>query len=908
MNVEKESSSGSNNSDVHNGPTSVWITQGGGDDASSISSPTRAMSSTAFTEQSNNTSRRTSSLTMWTQGSKGRISSSESDLQFSKRLSDVSDEGKLHQLKPAEFRESKRKSQRVLPISSLRFKSLGLIGRDEEKELLEERLHLVVAKDDKEGAPQGSRELALISGNAGTGKTALANALRKSVKKLGGLYVKGKFDLYLRDEPYAGISAACREICGQILTLRETDPFDVIRSELIDKLGPERLSLLINIIPELSEIVGDEVLMDDVKSKKQGGEESKARFNYAFRIFVRVVSSHFAPLLILLDDIQWSDAATLDLLQVLIADRDNPGIMVIGIYRANEVTASHPLTGVIAELKRTADQDDFNLTEIEIGNMNASQVNEIIMCLLNTDDPKYTAGLADVCHKRSYGNVFSLLVFLEMLHAEHLLEYNLGTFKWTWDEQKILAQTAATSNVVDLMKLKIEKLPFSVGQRLSIAACLGFSFEPSILKIVWDTISRQRESIKRESFTSIETLSASLNAIDGDGEQDETEVWLAVVEREGFFEVEPDGTKYRWIHDKVQEAAISLVAEDELPGLKAHVGRILVSELDEKDLDPYIFTVVNLLHEGGTPDKESERIKLAELCLRASKKASNLSAFESAGNYAIIGVDVLPTNSWSKHYDLTLDLYSTAAEAACFLGHMEQLEKYYNEVVSQQNRPLTDRLRVYHAMISYKAGALGKPQEAMDLVLDILEQLGIKFPKGKASRLASTLLGVMKAKRKIMSLNAEDITRMPTMNDPTLLEKMRLLDQLFLAAYLAESDIMPLAIFASTRLTLENGLSEYTAPTFAALALIFGAALGDMKLAAKTGSLARVAITNVECHNLDARAELFLGGFVFCWTDPITRMSPRLLKAYEMGLSVGDNENACWVRSGILSFRTCLHD
>ena len=491
-----------------------------------------------------------------------------------------------------------------------------LVGRDDEKELLEQCLERV-APHPQEKKVTRSRELVLISGNSGTGKTALASALAKSVKRLHGLYVQGKFDIYLRDEPYSGIAAACREICGRILLMRDDESFDKIRDELIAKLGSENLCLLINIIPELAEIVGDEVIMDDMK--KQAGGEIKARFNYAFRILIQMVARHFAPLVILLDDLQWSDAATLDLLQVLITDRDNPSLMVIGIYRSNEVDESHPLSPLICELKRSSEQDDFNVTEIEIGNLSTSQVNEVIMSLLSIDDPEKTRPLADLCYKRTYGNVFSLLVFLKMLQSEGLLYYSLGKFKWGWDEQKILSTTAATSNVVDLMKQKIEKLPPSVGQRLSIAACLGFSFEPAILNTVWTTISEQEESREEAEL----------------GNDDDIGSFLALVEQEGFIEVEPGSSSaYRWVHDKVQEAAISLVPSEELPILKAQVGKILVRELDDKHLDSYIFTIVNLLHEGGVPEDEPERVQLAKLSLRASKKAEDQSAFESAGKYA----------------------------------------------------------------------------------------------------------------------------------------------------------------------------------------------------------------------------------------------------------------------------------
>jgi predicted ATPase len=860
-----ETAGSSSSGSLHNGPTSIWIPLG--KCTSEIDSTFRALDEDSSL---NNTSLLSlgSDFSGW--------HSSNSELHFSKRLSgDLSEEARQQTLKPASFHQSIRKSQRMFPVSRLRFSILELIGRDDEKELLETCLNRVTPQGEEQG---GSRELVLISGNAGTGKTALASALAKSVKRLHGLYVKGKFDIYLRDEPYSGIAVACREICGRILLMRDNESFDKIREELIDKLGSENLCLLINVIPELAEIVGDEVIMDDMK--KQTSVETKARFNFAFRILIQLVASHFAPLVILLDDLQWSDAATLDLLQVLISDRDNPSLMVIAIYRSNEVDESHSLSPFICELKRTSEQDEFNVTEIQIGNLSTSQVNEVIMSLLSIDDPEKTRPLADLCYKRTYGNVFSLLIFLKMLQSEGLLHYSLGKFKWGWDEQKILSTTAATSNVVDLMRQKIEKLPASVGQRLSIAACLGFSFEPAILNTVWTSISRRQES-----------------ADEAEPEKDDDiGSFLALVEQEGFLEVEPGSSSaYRWIHDKVQEAAISLVPPEELPILKAQVGTILVRELDDKYLDAYIFTVVNLLYEGGVPKDEPERVQLAKLSLRASKKAQDQSAFESADKYATIGVSVLPMNKWSNHYELTLDLYSTATETACYLGNIVRLETCYKEVIDQKDRPLSDKLRVYHVMISYMGGALGRPNDAIELIVEILAHYNVCFPKRKAVRFVSTLSGFLKAKCKMNSLRQEDISNLPMMTDPVHLEMMRLLDQLFMTAYLAENDLMPLSIFASIQLTLEHGLCEYSAARFAGLALLVGVASGDMALASKTGTFARLVMNEVECKHMDARAELWLNAFVFCWTDPIARMSSRFLRAYETGLSVGDNEYACWV-------------
>jgi predicted ATPase len=301
---------------------------------------------------------------------------------------------------------------------------------------------------------------------------------------------------------------------------------------------------------------------------------------------------------------------------------------------------------------------------------------------------------------------------------------------------------------------------------------------------------------------------------------------------------------------------------------------------------------VSLLREGGVPEKESEQIQLAKLSLLASKKACNQSAFESAGRYAAIGVGALPTNRWSEHYELTLDLYSTAAEIEVFLGNIDLLEELYKEVLDQKDRPLFDKLRVYHAVISYMLGALGKQNNAIEAIEELLAQFGIKFPKRKGTRSVSTISGFMKAKRRMSSLRPEDISNLPMMKDPTHLETMRLLDQLFIATYMSASDLMPLTIFARVRLTLEYGLSQYSAHTFACMALLLR---DDPALASKVGSFARVVMTIIDCKNMYAKVEVWLSALVFCWTDPIARMMPRVLRAYEIGLSVGDNENACWV-------------
>ena len=852
------------------------------------------------------------------------------------RLDDIAKEKRKSQIKPAQYFETKQRIQEMLPISNLRFSSLGLIGREKETACLEACLERVTvptavrrskdepsmstSKDEEESRVR--RELVLISGDSGTGKTTLAETLLNPVtQRVGGLFVKGKFDIYRRNEPYSGIAGACREICGRIMSLLKREScrsddhnkrsecesnswiqFQTILEVLVSKLGMENIRLLIHIIPELSEIVGEKLLVVaenvDVLNNNDATAGNGARLNYAFRIFMQVVANRLGPLVIFLDDIQWADTASIELLPVLLTGSDISNFMIIGAYRSNEVKDDddHPFSKLITEMKlnntdSATNNHEFNLTEIKLGNLTELQTNEMIMKVLSIDEPDTTIGLAKVCHKRSHGNIFSLLVFLDMLQMEGLLQYNLGLFRWDWDEQTILSQSAATANVVDVLTQKMKLLPSSARLGLSVAACLGYCFKPSILDTVLRALFANR--CLNNSSTPLQTTADPSDESLQD--PDETLEMLILGEREGFLEIENDGLTYRWIHDKVQEAAMSLVPLDDLPKLKAQVGSALVHELREEELAPYLFTVVNLLHEQGIPKIEVERVQLANLALQASKRASEASAFESAAKYVAIGLEALPTNAWANYYELTLDLYSTAAETASILGQKEDLEKYYAEVLSRTSSRLVDKFRVYHSMINFLSGALGKPLEAMKIIILILAQLGVSFPKHKIPRLMGTVSRFWALKKALSSVRREHIESLPTMKDSRQLEIMRLLDKLFLAAYLGKSDLIVMSVLASTRMTLENGLSEYSAPAFAELALLAGSAFGDVPLATKTGDFAQVVTAKVESKVMDCRTELFLCGFTRCWTDFIARMMPRLVHAYEVGLSVGDNENACWV-------------
>jgi predicted ATPase len=628
------------------------------------------------------------------------------------------------------------------------------------------------------------------------------------------------------------------------------------------------------IIPLLEEIVGANHKDED------GNSVSKARnrFNFAFRRFIRVISSFFTPLVILLDDLQWADGSSLELLEVLITDRANPNLMIVAIFRSNEVGETHLLTKAIRDLRAIKTQNDFNLTEITVGDLNISSVDRLLKDLLLTEDER-THRLAEICHKKTNGNVFFLLHFLSMHYELHLLEYNFGMLKWVYDEAAIEMKTKATANVVDLLKTQMSSLPEDASQILRLAASLGSTFDQYTVTLVLKDFGKVLEG---------KDSSVVRPALD-------------LLEATGFIEpLGPLGTLghskcYRWVHDKIQEAAATLVPADERVSFNCRVGGVLVNRLSEKELDAAIFSAVDLLNEGDTNHMdEKRRIELAGLNLRAGQKANEVSAFESTAKFVRRGIDLLPANCWNDHYELCLDLFSTGAEAESFLGNVNQVEHYCSEVINQSNRPISDKFRAYNVLLESIANG-GRIPEALELCLKVLDICGCKFPKSKVKITFQTIIGIGKMQKKAKSLTTKDLDRMPLMTDPIRKEVCKLCYKLGEYTYLTEHSLLPIVTFRHFSLTMDYGISDYAPTAFASMGIIMTGILNDLQGGAKYGELGLSLLERPECNRSAKPRTMFLiYACMLSWTRPARSVLRPLLEATDIGMQVGDTESAMW--------------
>jgi len=424
-------------------------------------------------------------------------------------------------------------------------------------------------------------------------QTALAESIKGVVGRRGGLYISGKFDLQNLREPYYGIISLFRQLCGEILELRRTnkDRYQELRNSIISEVGDEIL-LLANVVPVLEEVIEIPVVMDVVAD--HGNKEAKERLKYGFLQFFRVISRYFDHLVIVIDDLQWTDALSIELLDGIISDVDIR-IMFIGIYRSNEVDEAHYLSKTIRDMQDN--RGDFEVTELSLGNLDKTICEEILLELLSVDASAAASRLAGICYKRTAGNAFHLLAYLAMLQEENLLEFNLGLFKWTWDCDQIEEKTAAASNVVELILTKISKQPQEMKNLLRLVSCLGASFDRDTVLCAFP----------------------HMRDVNGDVTELENEVddLISLAILETFLESQGD-SRYCWVHDSVQAAALQQLGEAEMNAYKFKLGKVLFQSLDERDVESNLFEIVNL-KTSAEECPEADRSTLLNLCLRAAK-------------------------------------------------------------------------------------------------------------------------------------------------------------------------------------------------------------------------------------------------------------------------------------------------
>src|SRR5712675_2058202 len=464
-----------------------------------------------------------------------------------------------------------------------------LYGREREIDVLLAALDRVVA--------QGTPELVLVSGYSGVGKSSVVNELHKVLVPSRGLFASGKFDQYKRDIPYATLAQAFQSLVRQILVKNEAE-VGQWRRALQEALGANG-QLIINLIPEVEFIIGKQPPVPDLPP-----QDARNRFQLVFRRFLGAFARLEHPLALFLDDLQWLDAATLDLLEHLITDPDVRYLMVIGAYRDNEVSSSHPLMRTLGAIHKAG----ASIQEIVLAPLELDDVGRLVSDALHSE-PDHVSSLAELVHEKTDGNPFFAIQFFTALAEEGLLAFDPVSRAWQWNMDRIRAKSYA-DNVVDLMAGKLQRFSTTTQEALKQLACLGNVAEVATLALVHG-----------------ETEEAMYAAL-----------WEAV--RAGLVFHQESTCKF--LHDRIQQAAYSLIAEERRADIHLRIGRVLLASMTADGLAEHLFDVANQLNRGAPLliDRD-EKVQVATIDLSAGRKAKASAAYASARAYFAAGMALL---------------------------------------------------------------------------------------------------------------------------------------------------------------------------------------------------------------------------------------------------------------------------
>ncbi|MBW4518573.1 MAG: AAA family ATPase [Scytolyngbya sp. HA4215-MV1] len=711
-----------------------------------------------------------------------------------------------------------------------------------------------VATGKNEGNSRFNVELMLVSGYAGIGKSALVQELYKPITAKRGYFISGKFDQFQRDIPYSAIAHALQKLVQQLLSEPE-EQLQQWRSRLLAALGSNG-QLIVDVIPEVELMLGKQPPIPEV-----GGTEAQNRFNRIFQQFIRVFCSEEHPLVIFLDDLQWIDSATLKLVELILLDDQIQSLFLIGAYRDNEVLPTHPLTVLLERLRKQG----AVLQEIILTPLRLEPLTQLIAETFyqNTDTVR---SLAKLVLRKTEGNPFFVNEFLRMLHSENLLTFDAEQRNWQWNTAQIEAQ-AITDNVVELLLSKLKKLSEATQQLLQLAACIGAEFDLETLAIVCGKLPK---AVFQDLLTAVQA-----GFIQPISELDEN---LLVQE-------------YKFLHDRVQQAAYALIDESQKQVVHLQIGRNLLEKTLPERLSDRLFEIVDHLNHGiELVTDQGERDEIARLNLLAGQRAKGSIAYSTARNYLAVGRQWLEAATWHTNYKLTLALYVETTEIAFLCGDFEDVERWA-EIVLQHVKTVLDSITVYRVKIQANI-AQNQPLQAVDTGLQILQQLEITFPKQSSHPDTRTELDIITSL--LDEKTIEDLSRLPNMIEAEKLAAMQILSDITIAAKFAAPNLLLLITSKQVNLSILYGNASVSPFSYTIFGLILCGLVGDIESGYQFGQLALRLLSRPNTHPLKARTLFMAYEHVLHWKEHVKESLEPLLEIYQIGLETGDLECAAY--------------
>ncbi|MEG4817312.1 AAA family ATPase [Microcoleus sp. K5-D4] len=720
----------------------------------------------------------------------------------------------------------------------------------------------------------GTTEMMLVAGFSGIGKTAIVNEVHKPIVRQRGYFIKGKFDQFNHNIPFSAFVQAFRDLMGQLLS-ESDERLENWQTQIFQALG-DNGQVIIEVIPELERIIGKQP-----PALELSGTAAQNRFNLLFQNFIKVFTKPEHPLVMFLDDLQWADSASLRLMQLLVTESETGYLLVIGAYRDNEVLAAHPLMLTLdAVVKGGA-----TVNTITLEPLSSKSLNHLVADTLNCD-PSWAIPLAELVAQKTQGNPFFATQFLKALHQDGLIEFDRLAGYWQCDIVRV-REAALTDDVVEFMALQLQKLSPATQNVLKLAACVGNHFDLGTLAVV----SEQLET---------ETAADLWKALQEGLILPESEIYKFYMGRERREETEnSEVVNYKFLHDRVQQAAYSLIPEQERSRSHYQIGQLLIQQISPAAIEEQIFSVVNQLNYGiALIEDQTERSDLAQLNLTACRKARAATAYQAAREYAAIGLNLLGESAWQRQYEMTLKLHDIAAEVASLCGEFDQMDRWIDTVIHHTRTPL-ERVSVYIVKIQ-ALSSQNKFLEGIAIGLLSLKELGVELPDSPTSE--DIQQAVQEINSSIGDRPIEELFDLPAMVDAQKLATMQVAASIATACYLAGSPLFALVTALQVNLSIQYGNSRTSAYSYSCYGMFLNNFLQEVTVADQFCRLAYRLGSSPEAKNIRSATFAAIGFCLYHRKSHLRETLPIFQAGYQVALETGNLEFV-----GLNGHGFCLH-
>jgi len=726
-----------------------------------------------------------------------------------------------------------------------------LYGREQEVQTLLDAFNRV---------SQGNGEFLLVAGYSGVGKTAVVNEVHKPIVRQRGYFIKGKFDQFNRNIPFSAFVIAFRDLMGQLLGESDTQ-LQEWKAKILEALG-ENGQVLIDVIPELEAIVGEQPPVPELS-----GTAAQDRFNLLFEKFIAVFTTTEHPLTLFLDDLQWADSASLNLLKVLMGDSRTGYLLLLGAYRDNEVFPAHPLMLCLGELEKQR----TTISTITLAPLSVDCINRLVAQTLNCT-MEVASPLTDLVYQKTKGNPFFTTQFLTGLHEDGLIALNQNLGAWECDLVKV-REAALTDDVVEFMVGRLHKLPEASQKVMKLAACIGNQFDLETLAIICENPSEEVAadlwSALREGL--ILPQSEAYKFFQGWERDDEGAEGISV--------------GYRFLHDRVQQAAYSLIAKGERKNTHLKIGKLLFDKTPSDRQENKLFDIVNHLNMAiELVNDRSDRDALVLLNLRASQKAKTSIAYAAASSYLATCMDLLPENAWEIQYDLTLNIYQERAEIEYLQGEFSASKKYIEDSIALAKKDV-EKAKAYQLLVVLYT-TMADFEAAIQAGRTGLKTLGIDFPQQSLAEAIEQERA--SAEKTLGQREISELARLPDIENPQIEIAVNILLCMQPPGYFSNMNIWALAVLKCAHLLMQYGNTVEAAPAYVQYGLYSIVSLEQYLTGYKFGC---IGIELSERYFNKSHQSMTYCVFGLClnyWVKPAKISQELSLKGYSSGLERGN--------------------